>query len=62
MATVALIKYCSPPSSGAWRGHVFSDSDRKGRVTRATFSNQVGEVLLALEQLWGVPKYLIVNM
>ena len=61
MATVALVRGCSPPRHGPWRGHVFSDADRKGRVTRATFSEQVGEVIAALEQLWGVPGYVVVK-
>lgn len=61
LATLALLSQCAPPRHGPWLGHVFSDSDRRGRVTRATFSSQVGEVLVALEHLWGVPSYLVVK-
>lgn len=61
LATVSLLTKCPPPRHGPWAAHVFSDADRKGRVTRATLSSEVGDVIVALERLWDVPGYLLVN-
>jgi hypothetical protein len=61
LGTFTLVSRCSPPKHGPWRDHVFANSDRKGRTTSATFSSRVGEVLVALEHMWGVPGRFVVK-
>jgi hypothetical protein len=61
LATVALLAKCPPARHGPWSRHVSADADRKGRVTRAVLSTEVGDVIVALEQLWNVPGYLLVK-
>lgn len=61
LATVALLTKCPPTRHGPWQHHVSADADRKGRVTRAVLSTDVGSVIAALEQLWGVPGHLLVK-
>jgi hypothetical protein len=59
--SVYFVNQCCPPPYSKWTGHVRADYDKKGKPTRASMTAPIGEVLVALEHLWGVPGHLVIR-
>ena len=59
LATARFTRECCPPPKSRWVTHVQAHYDRKGNPTRAVISDDVGQVLHAIENLWGVPGHLV---
>ena len=58
-ATAWFTRMICPPPKSRWQAHVAAHYDKKGHPLRATISEPVGDVLRAIENLWGVPGHLI---
>lgn len=60
IAAPALVAHCCPPPFSAWKNHVTAKYEKSGKASSATVrSEEVADVLRAIEQLWGVSGYLL---
>ncbi len=63
IATPFFVRHCTPPPHGAWEssGHLVSTRNKKGKADTVRVSAYLRDILMALEDLWGVPGHLVTS-